>query len=369
MKPKLICILHCSPPNHGASKVGDFIFSCEALRENFNSRFIKINSSSTISQIDKIQFKKFTSTFILYVKILSSLLIHRPDKVYFTASNKSYAFYRDFLIGFFFKIYNFFKAVDIYYHYHTKGVDDFVSESRLKKWLTNFFIKNVNIILLSPMLKEDFNKVQSYKKILFLPNGVDSILSESEFTDMIQKKYVKSDHINILFLSNMIKAKGYFKLLELANETKNKHIHYHFAGGWQKIEDEEEFYNYISTNKLEDKVTFHGFVNNDKKKELFKKSHIFIFPTRYKNEAFPLSILEALSSGLPVISSDEGSIPYIIDSESGIVLRDLDKLHDALLLALKSLVSKKSALYCRNLYLSKYSLDRFEDNLISILSQ
>ena len=111
MKPKLICILHCSPPNHGASKVGDFIFSCEALRENFNSRFIKINSSSTISQIDKIQFKKFTSTFILYVKILSSLLIHRPDKVYFTASNKSYAFYRDFLIGFFFKIYNFLRLL------------------------------------------------------------------------------------------------------------------------------------------------------------------------------------------------------------------------------------------------------------------
>ena len=73
-------------------------------------------------------------------------------------------------------------------------------------------------------------------------------------------------------------------------------------------------------NNLFANVFFHGFVSGKKKMELFKNANIFAFPTRYKNETFPLSILESLSYGVPIIATNEGSIPDILDNQSGIIL-------------------------------------------------
>ena len=46
----------------------------------------------------------------------------------------------------------------------------------------------------------------------------------------------------------------------------------------------------------------------------WKDADIFVFPTYYHNECFPLVILEAMEQGLPVISTNEGGIRDIIDN-------------------------------------------------------
>ena len=147
MKPKLLCILHRSPPAQGAAKVGDFIASSKKLNENFECRFITIKSSDTIADIGKVNFKKFYLVAELYVKVLWALLEFRPQKIYFTASIKSVALYRDLLVSTLWKAYKLFTAVEVYYHYHTKGVDEFVSTSERNLKLTRFFLNDVNLIL------------------------------------------------------------------------------------------------------------------------------------------------------------------------------------------------------------------------------
>ena len=367
-KPKLLCILHRTPPAHGASKVGDFIEASKKLKENFDCHFITIKSSDAIGDIGKVNFKKFYLVAELYVKVFWTLLTFRPQKLYFTASIKSVALYRDLLVSTLWRAYKLFKPIDVYYHYHTKGVDEFVSGSERNLKLTRFFVKDVNLVLLSPMLEKDFEQVQTFKKVFYLPNGVEDTLEDVYFSKLIETKYKQQKPLEILYLSNMIKSKGYFNVLELANKTKDQSIHYHFAGGWQDPEDEKEFFEYIEQNKLEGTVTFYGFVNGNEKQKLFEKAHFFTFPTRYENEAFPLSILEALSYGVPVIATDEGSIPYILDEESGIVLNDVDKLSEALEQAKEKLLNKETAKYCRQRYLNNFSLGQFEDNLIKTLN-
>ena len=91
MKPKLLCILHRSPPAHGAAKVGDLIASSKKLNKAFDCRFISIKSSHTIGDIGKINIKKFYYVAELYFKVLWLLLSFRPDKIYFTASIRSIA--------------------------------------------------------------------------------------------------------------------------------------------------------------------------------------------------------------------------------------------------------------------------------------
>ncbi|EDQ01563.1 glycosyltransferase family 4 protein [Shewanella benthica] len=366
-KTKLLCILHRSPPMHGAAQVGDFIASSDKLKSNFDCKYITIKSSNTIADIGKISIKKIYYIVELYFKIFFALITFRPDKIYFTASVRGIAFYRDLLLSSLWKLYQLFTTVDVYYHYHTKGVDEFVTVCDRNLKLTNIFLKKVNLILLTPMLRGDFEKVNSFHKVLYLPNGVDSISDDNEIDLMLESKFNKPRKLNLLYLSNMIKSKGYYHVLELAKKKNDKSIQYHFAGGWQTKEDEKLFFNFIENNNLSENVTFHGFVNGSEKAELLQQASLLIFPTRYRFESFGLVVIEALSYGVPVIATDEGSIPFILDESCGVIIDDTDKLSEALEQAEHNLLNKETALYCRQRYLNNFSLEQFEINLIEVL--
>jgi len=166
----------------------------------------------------------------------------------------------------------------------------------------------------------------------------------------------------------MIKSKGYFEVLKLARHTKALNIHFNFAGGWQHHDDEKEFFDFIAEHDLKNTVTFHGFVSGEKKKHLWEQSHLLLFPTRYKAESFGLVIIEAFSYGIPVIATDEGSIPSIIDEHSGIIISKTEELGDALLQAQHELVNVETAQYCRKRFLENYTSEQFENNLVNILT-
>lgn len=363
MKNRFLFILHYAPPAHGASKVGDFIKSSEKLKDEFDCKFIKIKSSDTIGDIGKVNFKKIYFVMELFFKILFTILVFRPKKIYFTASIKGVAFYRDVLLSTIWKFYKLFVPCEVFYHYHTKGIKEFVKKPRKLK-LTEYFLKDINLILLSPILKADIEDIKTYKKVLFLPNGVENNFTTDSFEKYISDKNFDGK-IDILYLAHMMRDKGCFEAIELVNLHKNQNIHFHFAGSWQNKEDEKEFLNYIKKYQLESYITLHGFVSGDKKKELFKNSHLLLYPS--KNDAFPLTLLEAFSYGLPVLSTDEGSIPYIIDNKSGIFINDLKDLTLAFEDMKDSYINIETALYCRNRYLENFSLEQFEKNLLEVL--
>jgi len=83
---------------------------------------------------------------------------------------------------------------------------------------------------------------------------------------------------------------------------------------------------------LADRVQFLGYRRDVSR--LMRASDYFVFPSRY--EACSLVILEALASGLPVVTSQTAGGAEIITSDCGVVLTDPDDV-DALADALKEL--------------------------------
>ena len=55
----------------------------------------------------------------------------------------------------------------------------------------------------------------------------------------------------------------------------------------------------------------------EEKERLFRESDIFVFPTYYDIECFPLVLLEAMQYGLPCVNTDEGGIRDIVVNDSG----------------------------------------------------
>ena len=57
-------------------------------------------------------------------------------------------------------------------------------------------------------------------------------------------------------------------------------------------------------------VDFPGWVQNDAKDKLFRESKLFLLPSY--TEAMPMSILEAMGYGLPIVSTNVGGIPQLV---------------------------------------------------------
>lgn len=368
-KKKVLFILHYSPPVHGASKVGDSILNSNIIKDVLNAKFIKIKSSQNLNEIGKFSLFKLYYLIELFFKVSIALLLFRPKAIYYTMSPSGFAFFRDVIIQLPIKLYAFFTRADIYFHYHARGIDDFVSDSKFKLNLTNFVTSKVNLIFISELLKTEIEKLNRYKGVYFIPNGVENTLSNEVFTNILELRS-SNTQTRILYLSNMIKEKGYDLVLQIAKQFKNvnnQNIKIDFAGGWASEEDEMFFKSYVEEHKLNDIVQYHGLVLGEKKKELFSNSSLFVFPSRYRHEVFPLSILEALSYGLPILSFRIGATPEIINDKIG-QLTNKDFIFDDLNKMIGNYQNETVYQRCRNEFLNHYTVETFEKNLVKILS-
>lgn len=78
------------------------------------------------------------------------------------------------------------------------------------------------------------------------------------------------------------------------------------------------------TEEISGRVHYIGFVADEDLPQLYRKAEVFIFPSKY--EGFGLPVVEAMSQGTLVISSDAASLPEVI-GKAGITFRS-DDLND-----------------------------------------
>jgi glycosyltransferase involved in cell wall biosynthesis len=81
-----------------------------------------------------------------------------------------------------------------------------------------------------------------------------------------------------------------------------------------------EIIKYIKELKLEEKVKIVGPVENNNLYQYYQSHHVYINTTRY--ESFGMALLEAASSGIPIVSNSVGEIPYMWTNGVNIMLVD-----------------------------------------------
>ena len=106
-----------------------------------------------------------------------------------------------------------------------------------------------------------------------------------------------------------------------------------FVGGESVDIDTARFENEVAQRNLSDKVFYLGRKYNQDKEAVYEEADIFVFPTFYPGECFPLVLLEAMQHRLPCVSTTEGGISEIIDEgKTGFVVEreNVDALVDKL---------------------------------------
>lgn len=156
---------------------------------------------------------------------------------------------------------------------------------------------------------------------------------------LLDRKYVKKDKYEILFLCRIDKDKGIDELLSAAKtliERDVKCFHITVVGDGAYLQTVRE---HVSSMVVEDYVSIKGQVNDEKKKkEFFMSSDIYILPTYYR-EGFPRTLYEAMVFGTPIITTFVSGIPSLMKDRYNCVRiqeRSVDSIVEALLYAIEN---------------------------------
>ncbi|WP_455645977.1 glycosyltransferase family 4 protein [Methanosphaera sp.] len=197
-----------------------------------------------------------------------------------------------------------------------------------------------------------FNNTSTVK----IPLGIEYKCEKSE------KSY---DTIDITYIGTLGKHKGVHTLIEAFKDIDNDSIRLHIIG---KGYDEEEF---KEMARKDNRITFHGFIDNKDIREFYNKSNIIVIPSIcYDNS--PLVIYESFSTGTPVIGSNIGGIPELIEENfNGFLFEpeNSESLKEKLLKVINNKELLKKLEYNSAKTLPSNSIDVMVDKLIDEYSK
>lgn len=203
----------------------------------------------------------------------------------------------------------------------------------IAKKINNFAYHRLNVTPVA--LSDEVNKtIATYYNLD--ATSIPTIFNGVDLTDCNKKQdYNLTDQtLKIINVARFSEQKNQEMLIDCATSLikENYRIHVYFVGDGEKLELMKKK---VENLGIKDYVTFCGQQSNVH--AFLEKSDVFILPSHY--EGMPMSIIEAMGTGLPVIATRVGGIPSMIkNEESGILINDdLNELIDAV----KKIFNKK----------------------------
>jgi glycosyltransferase involved in cell wall biosynthesis len=195
-------------------------------------------------------------------------------------------------------------------NYRGGEADSFFSKSKF--WVRPSLSRSTAVIVPSGFLEAVF------KKYGFMAEIVPNIINLSRFfADGVVSPDVRADSPCILVARNLEPIYDNATALRAFCIVKRTIPGARMVvAGSGPLKDELE--NLARELGLHSDVTFTGRVDNEEMAALYRKAQVMINPSLVDN--MPNSVLEALASGVPVVSTNVGGVPYIVEHEKTAVL-------------------------------------------------
>lgn len=296
------------PSVHGGiTSVIDQLLTHDWEKDGISMSFIPSYNGGNV--VNKIMF--FASA---YHKIKKYVKKQKPDVVHIHMSHHG-SYERAYLIYKLCKKNN----ISIVAHLHGSEFQQYFYGciKKKKENISAFFEGCSTIIVLGEEWRNFISSIAVKAKITVLNNTV----CIPEYTTEQPE-----DVIDFLFLGVLFKRKGVADLLSAVVKVVesgvigNKRVKFNIAGtGPEEVILRE----YVAKNKLDKYVNFLGWIAGEEKIKQLSKNQVFVLPSY--NEGLPVSILEALSFGMPVISTQVGSISEVVmEAENGFLVEPGD---------------------------------------------
>lgn len=265
-------------------------------------------ASAGIVRILGILYRPFS-----IVRFLFFVIARRPTSFYLGLSGGLGQIFDSFYI----LIARIFGAKIFVHHHSFAYLNDKKLYNRICLRLTG---EACHIVLCDIMAEQLFSGYGILNGNIYILSNV-AFLQENRVLNIKRKK--ETPVLTLGFLSNITIEKGiveYFEVIARLGQL-NVEIKAVVAGPVDPLL-KDRFSSMLETYS---KVEYLGPIYGEEKERFFQNINLLLFPTKYKNEAEPVTILEALSFGVPVIASKRGCISSIVSERSGLIVFDHDQ--------------------------------------------
>ena len=268
------------------------------LEKDFNIIYVE-------SYKDGGKLTKIFQALIGYFHFAKVMIVNKPDIVHIHSSFGA-SFYRK--IPFIYMA-SWVKK-PIINHIHASEFDLFYTNAKKEKKakIRKVYNKCDVLIALSEEWKEKYSVIVPSEKIVVIENY--SIIHENTLKERLQRK----SNNQVLFLGKISKGKGCYDIPAVVEKVQKTvpDVKFVLAGDGEI----EQIRSLLKERKVESHVLFPGWVRDASKDAILRECDVFFLPSY--NEGMPMSILDAMGYGLPIISTIVGGIPKIVhDSENG----------------------------------------------------
>lgn len=304
---------------------------------SFKQAYLNSIDAKILFDTTKFGELKFLNTLYCIVFLPLIFFTRSFDKVYFTCSRSKLGFIKDLQLLVLSRLFNK-KVIN---HLHGADFLEFYHSATYFKRLIYWAYNQIDTsIVLLPSMTDQFVDFKDMKIV---------VINNCYATEYLDKKVdFKNKRNEIVFLSNLIFSKGIFIFLEAVREIlkRDDEVIVKVAGSpmgdslmsAHQLKTKFEKYANELRNDFPNRFFYLSIVRGRQKEELLKQSSIFILPTFYKTEAFPLTIIEAMYFGNAIITTNHNYLKDIVQEENGFLTqpKSVDELIRATLYLLKN---------------------------------
>jgi glycosyltransferase involved in cell wall biosynthesis len=313
-RPTILLFGYLPPPYFGPSTAYQALMRSDFPKQ-FDVIFINLSVVKDVREIERFHPRKLLKMAGFVAREFWCLLTRRVDFVCYPFSLNRNAFLKDsVLIG----MARLFRVPTVLWAH---GSDLLGFRDRSPRWLQRVIDQTVGHaaagIVLGERLRYSFERHLPADRIYAVPLGIEPSPVTAPFAK-------RTDRFTILYLGNLIREKGFLHLLEAAPLILTRHptARFVFAGAWYSDVERTAAERIIRENNLSEKVEFTGLVAGAAKARVLAEADVFVLPTFHPTEAAPLSLLEAMQAGLPIVTTERGSIPEIVrDGVTGLIAK------------------------------------------------
>jgi glycosyltransferase involved in cell wall biosynthesis len=180
--------------------------------------------------------------------------------------------------------------------------------------ILKFSFSGKNPKIVQSAVEEKVIKQKYDDGLVFILQNCIELKEASEFNRI----YTKDSMLTMLFMGRISVTKGIGYIFNAFESLKAKSVKYKFILVGQG--PEENLYVQKFRELLGDDFEYKGVVSGDQKVELLKNCNVFLLPSFF--EGLPMALLESMSYGLVPVTTNVGSIKFVIRSGiNGIIVK------------------------------------------------
>ena len=202
------------------------------------------------------------------------------------------------------------------FHFHAGGLSEIYPRlPKVLKFLYNLAYQNADLAIFTTQSTSSIADSLSAKSVAVIPYGIHDTPGRQN----PGRRGMNGKPLCILFVGNHTEGKGLLTLIDACSLLRKSAVSFRVvcAGAFETQVFRNQVEERLQACGLREIIRFTGVITGEEKWKAFRDADVFCFPSHHYAESFGVVLIEAMSFGLPIVTTRWRGIPDVVGGSGG----------------------------------------------------